>query len=136
MSGVAVIRAKLAAHVPLTTEVPATRIKAGELPLNTILPAISVVDIDSIPRKTVAMTETLLHSDRVQVTVHVRKQEDGYPVLQEILALVLAACPDTKGTVNGVACDSILPDLAGQSGEGVADYILQGSRDFIVKFTA
>lgn len=137
MSGVAVIRAKLAAYAPLTGTVPATRIKAGDLPLGTQLPAISVVDVDLITRKTVPMVAAgALHSERVQVNVHVHKQDDGYPALRSLLALVLAACPDTKGTVNGVACDSILPDTQGPSGEGIADYILQGSRDFIVKFTA
>lgn len=135
MSGVAIIRYKLANYSSLTDEVPATRIMAGELPLGTDLPAISVVDIDSIPRLTVGMTETKLHTDRVQVTVHVNKQEDGYPALQSLLALVLAACPDTKGTVNSVACDSILPEFKGPSGEGISDYILQGSWDFFVRWT-
>lgn len=136
MSGVAVIRHLLASHSPLTAEVPATRIMAGDLPLNTDLPAISVTQIDSMPRHTLAMTEgNPLHSDRVQVTVHVRTDEGGYPELRSLLALVLAACPNTRGTVNGVACDSVLPDVEGPDLEDAATNLLTGSRDFLVRRT-
>lgn len=135
MSGVAIIRHLLASHSPLTAEVPAARIRAGDLPLNSSLPAISVNLIDGIPRRTVDMTDSDFHSDRVQVTVHVHKQDEGYPLLQQLLGLVMDACPNQRGTLNGFACDSILPDILGPDGEGVVDYILQQSRDFIVKFT-
>lgn len=135
MSGVAIIVNRLQAHAPLTAEVPVARIRAGDLPLKSVLPAISVNLIDGIPRRHVSMTTTNFHSDRVQVTVHVHKQEDGYPVLQQLLGLVMDACPNQRGSINGFACDAILPDILGPDGEGVVDYILQQSRDFLVRWT-
>lgn len=142
MSGVAAIRYLLANSVPLTAVVPAARIKAGELPLKTVLPAISVTQISSVPRLTVAMTETSrLHTERVQVTVMVKNTDgepagSGYPSLRSILRLVLAACPNTCGTVNGVHLDSVLPAEEGPDIPDMEMSFITGSRDFIVKLHA
>lgn len=135
MSGAAIIRELLANDATLTGQVPESRIKIGSLPLGTQLPAIVVVPVDSIPRNTVAMTEANpLHSDRVQVAVHIREVDDGFHTLAALLKLVLAACPDTKGTVATFACDSVLPSLEGPYlpyGNGFAEQ----SRDFFVRWT-
>jgi hypothetical protein len=140
MSGVAVIRSKLATNAALIAVVPAARIMAGELPLNTVLPAIQVTQVSSVPRLTLAMTEpNRMHTERVQVTVLVKGPEGepaggGYPTLRSILALVLAACPNQRGTINGVTVDSILPDIEGPDLADVAAALYSGSRDFFVRW--
>ena len=140
MSGVAVIRYLLANNGPVIAVVPAARIQAGDLPLNTVMPAIAVTEVSSIPRLTIAMTEpNRLHTERVQVSVLFKGPQGtpsgaGYPGVKGILALVLAACPNQKGTINGVAVDSILPDIEGPDLTDVATALYSGSRDFIVKW--
>jgi hypothetical protein len=137
MSGVAVIRSLLAANAPVLAVVPAIKIKAGILPLNIALPTISVTQISSIPRNTLSMNEAKrMHTDRVQVTVLVADTPEGdaYPGMRSLLALVLAACPNQNGTVNGVDLDSILPDIEGPDFPPDASGIHEGSRDFIVKW--
>lgn len=141
MSGVAVIRSLLATNAAVLAVVPADRIKAGDLPIDTPLPAISVMHVSGVPRLTLAMTEAgTLHSDRVQVSVVGKGYAgntagSGYPDLRALLKLALAACPNRRGTVNGVAVDSILPDVEGPDFEDPETSLHQGSRDFIVRFT-
>lgn len=139
MSGAAAIRYLLANAAAVTAVVPATRIMAGDLPLKTAMPAIAVTQVDSIPRLTVAMTEAKrMHTDRVQVTVFrgATPADAGYPGLKSLLDLVLAACPNQRGTVNGVAVDSILPDTEGPDLPIPEEFIFTRSRDFIVRWTA
>lgn len=140
MSGVAVIRYLLANNAPVLGVVPVTDIIAGDFPLKTSLPAISIRQISSVPRLTVAMTEpTRMHTERVQVTVLVKDQQGDpqgadYPGFRSLLKLVLAACPNTRGVINGVHVDSILPDVEGPDLSGDGDSIITGSRDLIVKY--
>lgn len=131
MSAVKVIRYLLANHANLTAVVPAAKIMAGEIPLNTVLPAIAVNEISSVERTTVAMnTATVLTTSRAQVTV----MSKTYDEQKSILALVRNACPVSRGTVNGVVVDSIIPDIVGPDlRDDVAGIFFQ-SRDFIVKF--
>jgi hypothetical protein len=138
MSGVAIIRAKLAAHAPLTALVPVAKIVAGELPINTAPPAITIKQISSTARNQVDMsTAGRMHTDRVSVEVLVKTTEatpagGGYPSLQTILPLVLAACPNTRGTVAGFKCDSIMPDIEGPDVSDAELGLQSRSRDFIV----
>ena len=140
MSGVAVVRHLLANAAAVTAVVPAVRIVAGDLPLKTAMPAITITQISGMPRLTVAMTEAKrLHTDRVQVTVLVKGPQGtpaglGYPGIRALLALVLAACPNQRGTVNGVDVDSILPDIEGPDLADMATALYSGSRDFMVKW--
>lgn len=142
MSGVAVIRYLLANATAVTAVVPATRIMAGELPLNSVLPGISIVQISSVPRNTVKMNEAKVqHTDRVQVSVLVKGTQatpagTGYPGVKALIKLVLAACPQTRGTINGVDVDSITPDVEGPDLSDDATALYSGSRDFIVKWNS
>ena len=52
MSGVAVIVSLLKASAPILAIVPTTRIMAGDLPLNTVMPAIAVTQISGVPYNT------------------------------------------------------------------------------------
>jgi hypothetical protein len=140
VSGVAVIRHLLANAAAVTAVVPAARITAGDLPINTTMPAIAVTQISSMPRLTIAMTEpNRLHTDRVQVSVLFKGSAgtpagDGYPGVRSLLVKVLAACPNQNGTINGIAVDSILPDIEGPDLQDDATSLFSCSRDFIVKW--
>lgn len=140
MSGVAVVRYLLANSAPVLAIIPAARIMAGDLPLNATLPAISVMEIDSQPHNTVAMTEpNKLHTERVQVSVIFKGSGGtpagtGLPGVKGVLALLLAAVPHTHGTVNGINVVSILPDGEGPDLQDAATSLYSGSRDFIVRW--
>ena len=142
MSGVAVIRHLLANAAAVTAVVPAARIMAGDLPLNTALPAISVTQISGVPHNTIRINESpKLHTDRVQVTVLVKGPQGtpaglGYPGVKALLKLVLAACPSQRGTVNGIAVENITPDMEGPDLSDDATALYSQSRDFLVRFTA
>ena len=140
MSGVAVIRHLLANSAGITAVVPAARIMAGDLPVNTEMPAISITEISSVPRLTVAMTEpNRMHLERVQVSALVKGPQGspagaGYPGVKSLLALILAACPNQRGTINGVKVDSILPDTEGPDLFDMTLSLYSGSRDFLVRW--
>lgn len=148
MSGVAVIHQLLATNQALLTALgsgpPAAtaRIKAGDLPLNTVMPAISITQISSVPRNTVKMGEvSVQHTDRVQVSVLARGAQGsppggGYPTVRTLLKLVLAACPHTRGTVNSINVDSITPDMEGPDLSDDATSLYSASRDFFVKWNS
>lgn len=131
MSGVAVVRYLLANAAGVTALVPATRIMAGTLPLNTALPALAVAQVSGVHRLTLGMVETgMLRTERVQVTVLAKT----YASQKAVLAAVLAACPNQRGTVNGVALDSVLPDGEGPDLFDADATICEQSIDFIVKW--
>lgn len=131
MSGVAIIRSKLAGNAALTAAIPATSIFSGAVPENTQVPYITVRSISVTQRNTVSMTETLKQaSERVQVTVYAAT----YPLQKQYMALVRAACPNSNGTINGFQCDSILP--AGDGPDFFDDVLMvyEQSQDFMVKY--
>jgi hypothetical protein len=133
MSGVAIICYLLSTNTPVTSVCPKTRILGDVLPLGITLPAISVMKIGRSPRITVAMRDTTkVHTERVQVTVAAKTR----PAAQGLLNLVLTACPNTHATVNGIECDSILPEPEGPDFTDVDTEIRFGTRDFIVKWSA
>ncbi|MEO8101331.1 MAG: hypothetical protein ABI790_02325 [Betaproteobacteria bacterium] len=142
MSGVAVIRYLLANNGPVLAVVPAARIVAGDLPLNTVMPAIAVTHISGVPYNAIRTNETpKLHTDRVQVSALFKGPQGtpsgtGYPGVKALLKLVLAACPSQRGVINGVAVESIQPDTEGPDLSDQATALYSGSRDFIVRFTA
>lgn len=131
MSGVAIIRSKLAGNATLTAAIPATSIFSGAVPENTQVPYATVRSISVTQRNTVGMTETLKQaSERVQVTVYATT----YPLQKSYMALVRAACPNSNGTINGFQCDSILP--AGDGPDFFDDVLMvyEQSQDFMVKY--
>jgi hypothetical protein len=131
MSGVAVIFYLLSHDAPVLAAVPAANTMAGDLPLNTALPAIGIKQISGFERLTVSMNGAKkMQTERVQVTV----QTKTYPEKKALLALVRTACANRNGTVNGVDLDSILPDTEGPDLDDAATGIYTQSRDFIVKY--
>lgn len=130
MSDVKVIRHLLANSAALTAAVPAAKIMAGVIPQGTVLPAIAVSHLSTVRRKTVERSATEHCTSRVQVTV----QAKSYPHQKEILALVRAALPRTRGVVHGVDVDNILSDIEGPDFVDSSAEIYMGSCDFIVTF--
>jgi hypothetical protein len=104
----------------------------GAIPLGTTMPAIAVSEISVMERNTVGMNAAkVLATARIQVTV----QASSYADQKTVLDLVRKACPNQRGTVNGVAVDSIVPDVAGPDLDVPDAGLFMQSRDFIVKFT-
>ena len=139
MSGVAVIRYLIANDAGVTAVVPSTRIMAGDLPLKTAAPAIAITQVSSVPYNLLRPNETpKLHTDRVQVTVIRKAQphDDGYPGLQSLLALVLAACPSQRGPVNSISVDSIIPEGQGPDLPIPELSLFTRSMDFLVRWVA
>lgn len=140
MSGVAVIRHLLANNAGVLAVVPATRIVAGEIPPNATLPAISVTQVSSVPYNLLRTNEAnKMHMDRVQVTWLFKGPQGtpagtGYPGAKALAPLILAACPSQRGTVNGVAVDSIAPEAEGPDLFDHEIALVINSRDFIVRW--
>jgi hypothetical protein len=137
MSGVGIVRYLLANNAPLVAVVPAAQIYSGLAPLNTPMPAISVSQISGNQLNNVAMTSpTYYVVDRVQVTVHTKREESakGYAQKRAILALVRTALIHQRGTINGFACEAILPDTEGPDLEYPEEQMLVQSQDYMVGF--
>lgn len=129
MSSVAVCRYKLANTVGVTALVPATRIMAGVLPQATVMPAIALTQVSGAELLGVG-SAMRHHTDRVQVTAFATT----YPALQSILTAALAALKYSRGTINSINCDSILPDVIGPDGFDDVLGVHFKSQDFIVKW--
>jgi hypothetical protein len=130
MSSTAIVRYILANDTGLTAVVPATAIAAGVVPINTVLPAISITEISSLPRGNVNAPDGF-YRDRVQVTV----EATTYPQAKQIIALIRAVFTTYKrGTVNGFNCDSVIPDTAGPDLFDQQTNIHSQSLDFIVRW--
>jgi hypothetical protein len=140
MSGVAVIRYLLANAGTITAVVPAARIRVGDLPVTTDLPAVSVKQISSVPVNAIRMNETpKSHIDRVQVTAMFKATAaspagTGYPGLRAFMKLLPAACPSQRGTINGVIVQSIALDAEGPDFHDDESGVHTCSRDFVVRW--
>ncbi len=130
MSGTAIIKSLLGANAALVAQVPATRIFVGDVPLNTILPAISVKRISGTSFLPMAMNlTTTFQTQRIQVTLLTKTAAQD-----AIWALIRPALPNTRGTVSTFAVDSILPDIEGPDMFDQVAVIYQQSTDYMVKF--
>jgi hypothetical protein len=140
MSGVVAIRYLLSHNAALVAVVPAESIMAGELPIKTDLPAISVDEVDDTLHQTIRVNPTAkMHIERVQVTVLCKEGQSasaaaGYTGVNALLDLALTACQNQRGTINGITVDSIVPDIKVRHPYDGVDLIHSGSRDFIVRW--
>lgn len=140
MSGVSVVRYLLANNAPVVAVIPSARIIAGDLPLGTVLPAIAVTQISSVPFNLLRINEAnKLHTDRVQVSALFYGAKAtipgvGYLGVYQMMKLILAACPSQRGTINSFIVDSIVPDLAGPDLHDQESDLHSSSRDFLVRW--
>lgn len=130
MSGVAVIRYKLANDAALTAVVTASKIMAGVVPLNTALPAISIRQISGNELATIRRSGNELVTERVQVSV----LAPTYPQQKTILGLIKSALPSVRATVNGFAVDSIEQGLTGPDLYDEEPVTYEQSIDYIVRY--
>ncbi len=129
MSDVKAVRYLLANSATLIAQVPAARIIGGVLPQGIALPAISVMHISTVRPSFVAASAGMSIA-RVQVTIFAAT----YATQKSIMALIRAALPRSRGSVNGVAVESIIPDTEGPDATDDAGLYI-GSIDYRVTYT-
>lgn len=129
MSDVKVIRYLLANHAPLVAVVPATKIMASVIPQGTAMPAIAVSHVSGVWGSEISQ-QSRYCTARVQVTV----MAASYAQQKQIMALVRAAVPRTRGAINGVAVESILREPDGPDFRNDEQAIFLQTQDFFVKF--
>jgi hypothetical protein len=131
MSDVKAIKHLLHSDAALVAVVPAAKIKSGLITQGTTLPAISVSHVSTIRRHAVASTSSEFCTSRVQITVMAK----SYPEQKSILALIRAALPRTRGSVNGVIVDSLLKDIDGPDFREDDAEIYMQSLDYIITYS-
>lgn len=134
MSGTAVVRYKLANSATFIAQVPAARIiVTPQLAATVALPAASIMRVSGSRNLTVGMTSVHpMWTERVQVMLHAASE----PSLRALVVLARAALPVSRGTVNGVVVDSILPDIEGPDLSEPDAAIYRQPLDFIVRWLA
>jgi hypothetical protein len=103
MSGVAIARYLLANSAALIANVSAENIKPGDISVNTTYPAISLREISGNELTQIKRGSNMLVTERIQITVYA----STYPTLKAIIALIRAALPGQRGTVNTFNVDSL-----------------------------
>lgn len=139
MSGTGVIRYLLAQNAALTAVIPASRIRVGDLPVNTVLPAIGVKQITSVPQNLINLNDTgRMNTDRVQVTLKFKDTAasgTGYPGLDAAMKLVRAAIQSQRATIAGVKVDSIALGGEGPHLQYEDTQTHERSVDYMVRWT-
>lgn len=131
MNGVAAVRQLLVAHAPLIALVPAARIQAGVLPINTSLPAISITSVSSTDRN-IPNPGTYRHVvERVQVTV----MAATYLSQKAVLAAVRKAAADKFPIVSGIIRVTVHTESGGPDFMDAEASIHMGSQDFRVTYS-
>lgn len=132
MSAVAIMRALLTTWAPLTTLIPASRIIAGTLPVGTVLPAVSIMEVGGDELGTVARAgPTTTNRMRVQVTAVAK----SYATQKAVMAATKLGAGVHGGTVAGFRVKAVEPAGTGPDLNDLDDDgIYEQSRDFIVTF--
>jgi hypothetical protein len=131
VDGVAVIRALLAADGALVALVPAGRIVAGVLPLDTPLDAIAVDDVSTVDRNIPAPGATRHAAERVQVTV----MAASYPRLKAAMRAVRHAAADYAGDIAGLEQVTVQTAGTGPYFLDSQSSIHMKTQDFLVEYT-
>lgn len=135
MSAVAIVRALLAAHAPLTALVPATKIFAGAAPQGTEPPLVSVTRIYGDEISTIARRQPgKTMRTRVQVTV-LAKDPGGYAASDKILKAAALGAGVHTGPVLSYHVKAVLPYGEGPDLPVGDDKIHEKSRDFMVTYS-
>lgn len=130
MSGVAVIYHLLSNDASLTAVVPAAKIKAGVVPVNTELPAISIRQISGTELSVIKRGLNQQVTERIQVTVNA----STYTQQKEIIELTRDALPGTHGTVNSISVLSLTYESDGPDLEYENPQIFEQSMDYFVTY--
>lgn len=131
MSGTRVINYLLANAAGVTALVASDKVLTGVVPgAKDPLPAISVRQVSGDELLDVAMTGDRIVTHRVQVTVYAAT----YASKKSVLDAVRTAIGATKGSVDGIFVESILPAGEGPDLDDWGAQIFEQSRDFLVTF--
>ncbi len=130
MDGVAVMRALLLAHAPLTALV-GDNVVAGTIPADTALPAVGIKEIGRYGADTVARAgATTLVTARIQITA----TSGDYPQMKAVLAATKLGAGTFTGMTAGVYVCSVLEDGVGPELTDDAPGLNQQSRDYKVTY--
>lgn len=131
MSAVLVMMKLLQAYPPLIALVPASRMFAGTVVQEEVLPAIGVREISRNEFPTVSQAEaSSLIRARVQVTVHAK----DYRNLKDILLAAKLGPGVQSGVIGGVRVRSVRRDDVGPDLSDDDAGIYRQSRDFMVRY--
>lgn len=131
MSGVAIIRALLAVHAPLTNLVTAERVLAGIAPQSTPTPLVMVHEVSGNEQQTVARNMPVkMIRERVQVTVLAK----DWALMKRLLKAADLGRGVKTGFVLGFKVCSILPEGTNPEIPPGSSGIYEQSRDFVVTF--
>lgn len=131
MDGVAAVRSVLAANGALTALVPAAKIIAGPLPLNTAAPAITLQSISIVDRNLPNPGVKRHVVERVQVTV----LAPNYPSQKNILRAIRKAAADKfYPAVSGIDQVTIVTESAGPDFMNEQASLWLGSQDLRVTY--
>lgn len=128
MSGVAIARAMLVDDSELKKRV--VTIMAGNLPINTQLPAILIRQISGQEFQLLNRNVTQLVTERIQVTV----LATTYLEQKGIIGMIRAAMKPIRGDVNGFYVDSIRPDIDGPDLYTESPITFEQSIDYMIRF--
>ena len=132
MNGVDIVGGLLRAHVPLLAKVPASSIKAGELPAGTPLPAMLVRSVSVIDRQPLKRGPLTRSVERVSVTVRAGSYRDQVAIIR----LVRDCCAGViEAAIGDAQRVSILtagtgPDVIGPAGS------FEQNQDYRVSYDA
>lgn len=99
-SSVRIIRALLFAHSPFTDHCPAARVYTGFIPTNSALPALAIMQVNSIPSQ-VAFSDEVA-SDMIKSRVSLRVRGADYSELANVCESIKTACKRQRGDIAGV----------------------------------
>lgn len=131
MNAEKVIYELLSTNTALKVVVPQARMFAGLIPLETALPAIAYNFISGKPQTAIGLTD-IKERSRIQVTI----AANTYPVVKQVMDLVVDACHLKQGTFNGVVTDSVIKDLVGPDFRDDEVGIFYQTIDFMVTHNA
>ena len=130
VSGTAILRYLLTTDAELTHLVPEQNILVGIVPINWVLPAISVRKVDAAEYRTIDRIGPQLISERVQVTVLAPTHE----LQDQIFDLVRPPLRRVRGEINGFNTESIRSDIEYGDQYNEIPIIYMQSIDYIVRY--
>jgi len=132
MSGIVALRTVLIADAELLALVPATRIAAGIMPLNTAAPFIQITSISVIDMATLTPGLTRFVTERVQASV-VAKSDDSMRAV--FAAMKNAGADQLYPTVAGISGVTIHTGGAGPDIVNEEAKLYQKNMDFFIRYT-
>lgn len=132
MNGVAALRSVLTADAAMLLLVPSERIVAGDLTMDTALPAVTVQSISAVDMNIPSPAAERFVRERVQATVHATSYEQQ----KEVLAAVKKAAADVLyPVVEGITGVTIHTDGQGPDFFSEDASVYLGSMDFMIKYS-